>query len=121
VKTSWTRFGYPAGLFSDAELRFGIHGGDIETSLMLHFRPDLVDISAAGSFRSVAEDMTKTNRYVGPTGTHSFAWIATDLNAAGVVGDAAAATADKGQKAAKHQARGFVELLHDARRTPAPA
>ncbi len=47
VKTSWSRFGRPAGLFSEAEDRWGIHGGDYETSLMLHFRPDLVDMGKA--------------------------------------------------------------------------
>jgi creatinine amidohydrolase len=36
VKTHWERFGRPDGLFSDSEARYGIHGGDIETSLMLH-------------------------------------------------------------------------------------
>jgi enamine deaminase RidA (YjgF/YER057c/UK114 family) len=40
VKTSWSRFGRPAGLYSDIEDRYGIHGGDFETSVMLHFRPD---------------------------------------------------------------------------------
>src|SRR5687768_5322700 len=44
VKTSWSRFGAPTGLFSEIEQRHGIHGGDIETSLMLHFRPDLVEM-----------------------------------------------------------------------------
>src|SRR5437868_9400222 len=42
VHASWGRFGYPAGLFTDAELTHGIHGGDIETSIMLAAYPDLV-------------------------------------------------------------------------------
>src|SRR5690606_11886668 len=45
VKSSWSRFGKPAGLYSDIEDRYGIHGGDFETSVMLHFRPDLVDMT----------------------------------------------------------------------------
>ncbi|MEO1161228.1 MAG: creatininase family protein, partial [Pseudomonadota bacterium] len=40
VATSWSRFGYPDGLFSDEEIALGIHGGDIETSIMLAARPD---------------------------------------------------------------------------------
>ena len=115
VKTSWMRFGVPDGLFSDLEMRQGIHGGDVETSLMLHFRPDLVDMSAAKNFRSLAGEMQAGNRHLGPTGTHSFAWIASDLNPHGVVGDAAAATADKGRLVAEHQARGFAELLQEVR------
>src|ERR1700727_1709207 len=31
----WHRFGYPDGAFSTEERKHGIHGGDIETSLML--------------------------------------------------------------------------------------
>ena len=42
VHTSWGRFGYPDGLFSEAERTHGIHGGDIETSIMLAAYPDLV-------------------------------------------------------------------------------
>ena len=35
VTTSWSRFGAPDGLFSAEELRHGIHGGAVETSIML--------------------------------------------------------------------------------------
>lgn len=115
VKISWMRFGLPDGLFSESEARFGIHGGDIETSLMLHFRPDLVDMAAAQNFPSLAAEMRTRHRHLGPTGTHAFAWIASDLNPHGVVGDALAATAEKGRRVAEHQARGFVELLQEVR------
>jgi creatinine amidohydrolase len=121
VKTSWMRFGLPDGLFSATETRFGIHGGDVETSLMLHFRPDLVDMGAAKNFPSLAEETARKNRRLGPTGTHAFAWIASDLNPAGVVGEAAAATAEKGRRVAEHQARGFVELLQEIRAVPLAA
>ena len=52
----------------------------------------------------------------GPTGTHAFAWIATDLNPAGVVGEAALATAEKGRATAEFQADGFIRLLRDVRK-----
>ena len=51
VKTSWQRFGRPAGMYTELEDRHGIHGGDVETSLMLHFRPDLVDMAKARKLR----------------------------------------------------------------------
>ena len=35
VTTSWSRFGVPDGLFPEPELRHGIHGGAVETSIML--------------------------------------------------------------------------------------
>jgi len=35
VKCQWSGFGTPEGMYSDHEKAFGIHGGDVETSLML--------------------------------------------------------------------------------------
>jgi creatinine amidohydrolase len=113
IKTSWMRFGVPDGLYSDIETRYGIHGGDAETSLMLHFRPDLVRMDKAENFRSKVEDAHETFRLLAPTGTHAFAWIATDLHPSGTVGEAAKATAEKGRLTAMHQAAGFVELLSE--------
>ncbi|HEU0221688.1 MAG TPA: creatininase family protein [Paracoccaceae bacterium] len=110
VKCQWGAFGHPEGLYAPDELRFGIHGGDVETSLMLHFRPDLVEMGAARHFRSSAEDGG-----ILPTGPLAFGWIASDLNPAGVVGNAAAASADKGRLTAEHQARGFLALLAQVR------
>jgi creatinine amidohydrolase len=115
VKTSWSRFGHPDGMFSEIERRHGIHGGEIETSLMLHFRPDLVDMRAAKDFPSLAAETDRTFKLIAPTGTHAFAWIARDLNEHGVVGNAAAATPEKGRLVAEHQAKGFVKLLREVR------
>jgi creatinine amidohydrolase len=116
VKTSWTRFGHPEGMFSEVERRRGIHGGEVETSLMLHFRPDLVDMTKAQDFSSLAARTETEFKHIGPTGTHAFAWIASDLNPHGVVGNASAATAEKGKAVAEHQARGFIDLLKDVRK-----
>jgi creatinine amidohydrolase len=118
VKTSWSRFGIPDGMIPEVERRHGIHGGEVETSLMLHFRPDLVDVAKARDFPSIARETEKTLRRLGPTGAHSFAWIASDLNPDGVVGDASAASPEKGRAIAEHQARGFVELIQDVRAVP---
>lgn len=113
VKTSWMRFGLPEGMYGETERQFGIHGGDVETSLMLHFKPATVDMRRAENFRSRVEDARREFRHLAQTGTHSFAWLAADLNPEGVVGEAALATADKGRATAAHQASGFVELLED--------
>jgi creatinine amidohydrolase len=116
IKTSWSRFGHPGGMFSDVERRRGIHGGEVETSLMLHFRPELVDMAKAEDFSSLAAETEQEFTHLGPTGVHSFAWIASDLNPHGVVGNASLATAEKGRAVAEHQAKGFVELLSDVRK-----
>ncbi len=55
VKCQWGGFGAPEGLYSPREVAFGIHGGDRETSLMLHFRPETVDMEKARDFPSTAE------------------------------------------------------------------
>jgi creatinine amidohydrolase len=116
--THWQRFGVPAGLYSSFETAHGIHAGDIETSLMLHFRPDLVDMGKARLFPSKAAAMEKDYRLLRPDGPHGFGWIAQDLNPDGAVGDASLATAEKGRLTAEHQTDAFVALLHDVARFP---
>lgn len=106
VKTQWMSFGTPEGMYTDWERAYGIHGGDIETSLMLHFRPELVDMEQAQRFVSSAEDAA-----VPPTGPISYGWIASDLNMHGTVGDASLATPEKGAATCAHQVDGMVTLL----------
>ena len=118
VSTQWARFGSPDGLISPHEQAFGIHGGEVETSLMLHFRPELVRMDRAENFASKAEWMKANSQYLQPLPPHSLAWIAHDLNPAGVVGDASKGTAEKGAVICRHQVAGFIELLQDLKRYP---
>jgi creatinine amidohydrolase len=113
VMSSWHRFGYPDGLFSSEELAHGIHAGDIETSLMLSFRPDLVRRTAASDFpsQSIAFESDFTWLRAGrPTG---FGWMAQDLSEEGAMGNAKAANAEKGEASADYGATAFIELLQD--------
>lgn len=105
VKTQWGSFGAPEGLFSVREEKFGIHGGDRETSLMLAFRPETVDMAAARDFSSAAETSE-----ISPIGPTSYGWIAADLSEHGVVGEAHLGTAEKGFELATHQALGLIAL-----------
>ena len=77
---------------------------------MLYFRPDLVDMSKAKLFPSKAAEMEKDYKHLRPAGTHSFGWIAQDINPDGAVGDASLATAEKGRLTAEHQADAFIAL-----------
>ncbi len=108
VRCSWGAFGYPDALFSDQEMEHGLHGGDIETSLMLAFRPETVNMRKAKNFRSTAEITS-----IKPTGSIAYGWQADDLNPDGVVGEAHLATAAKGEATAHHQVQGFVQMLRD--------
>lgn len=110
VKCQWGSFGHPEGLFTEEERRYGIHGGDVETSLMRSFFPDTVDMTQAQNFKSAA--MTDP---ISPIGPVSRGWIASDLNPDGTVGDASLATAEKGAATAQHQVAGFIDLLHKVR------
>ncbi len=113
VATSWSRFGYPDGLFSAEEIALGIHGGDIETSIMLAARPDTVDMTKAQDFPSLQHDMVRNMKHLRAYGPHRFGWMMHDLNTQGVTGNAGAATAEKGAAVIAHQSRGFLELLED--------
>lgn len=113
VATAWSRFGQPNGTFRDEEFTYGIHGGDIETSIMLHLRPDLVKMELAEDFGSAQTDFIKEFKYLRGHGQQQFGWKAQDLNVKGVVGNAAAATAAKGKASLDHAATAFVELLRD--------
>ena len=72
----------------------GIHAGHGETSLVLHVRPDLVDMSLAE--RNVPEHIAAME-YIGFNGTPvSFGWMSDDFGPSGVIGDPTGATAEAG-------------------------
>jgi creatinine amidohydrolase len=105
-------------LFSAAEHRFGIHAGDIETSMMRALRPDLVRMEHAQDFHSTAQDRAAAFPILGNGRSAKLGWQMQDYNLAGAVGDAAAATADKGRAvidAAGHQ---LARLLQEVSLLP---
>ena len=116
VTTSWSRFGTPAGLFPDDEVRHGIHGGAIETSIMLAAYPQQVRKDKIANFASAARAMTQEFRWLSASRPAPFAWAAQDLNPHGAVGDATLATAAKGKALIEFGAQAFCELLEDVDR-----
>ena len=74
VAASTHRLGRLPGLFPDAELKHGIHGGSVETSIMLHVRPDLVDMDEAKTFESLGQRMESDFRFLTPEGAIGFGW-----------------------------------------------
>lgn len=113
VTTSWSRFGIPEGLFQADELRFGIHGGAVETSIMLAAYPQSVKKDRISNFQSAARNMKDEFRWLSDSRPAAFAWAAQDLNPCGAIGDATLATAEKGTALIEHGARAFCELLQD--------
>jgi creatinine amidohydrolase len=116
VATSWTRFGFDEALVPAREKVLGIHGGLAETSVMLALRPKLVDMAKARDFASAQAGFERDFRHLRAYGPHAFGWKMEDLSREGVVGDAAGAAADVGEKLLDNAARGFAELLADVDR-----
>lgn len=116
VTCSWSRFGYPPGLFAASEERHGIHGGDIETSLMLAWRPAAVRMEAAANALPASVAIEAENDWLGPHGPAAFGWMTQDLHGSGAVGDARPATKEKGDAALTHGAHAFVALLAEIAR-----
>lgn len=116
VATGWMRFGYPNSLFAEEERLYGIHGGDAETSLMLHFQPDLVKQDKLRDFRSEQLNFIEEFTHLRGHGRVQFGWQAQDLHPEGVMGNAERATAEKGKMLALYQAERFIELLWDVHR-----
>ena len=113
VTVGWHRFGYPDGTFASEEKRHGIHGGDIETSLMLAGKPETVRLDKARKATPATIAMAKEFIWLGAYRPAGFAWMTQDLHPTGAVGDATLASAAKGEAALAHGAEAFVELLRE--------
>jgi creatinine amidohydrolase len=113
VTVGWHRFGYPEGAFSAEEKKHGIHGGDIETSLMLAAQPETVRMDKAPDATPATIAMAREFKWLGAYRPAGFAWMTQDLNPTGAVGNATLATAAKGEAALREGAKAFVELLRE--------
>jgi creatinine amidohydrolase len=116
VATGWLRFGAPEGLFTPDELRHGIHGGAVETSIMLARYPHEVREAAIANFVPSSIAMDKRYRWLSTHRPAPLAWQAQDLHPSGAAGDATQASAEKGERLLDHGARAFCELLEDVDR-----
>lgn len=96
------------GASAESELGMGIHGGTDETSVMLHLRPDLVDMSKA--VRRVPEKMA-LNKHVRFGGSVSFGWLSNDFFLDGHIGDPTHATAELGSRMFASAVKNFGEAL----------
>jgi creatinine amidohydrolase len=118
VAYSWYAAGVPPGLFPDHEVRYGIHAGAIETSMMLHLRPDLVRMERAANFVPVMAELAGHYRLLSPIGAGKLAWQAQDLHPSGACGDATNADAARGHQLVEHAAQALVALLEEVDRYP---
>ena len=117
---SW--FNLPLGeanaQFSADEHRFGVHAGEIETSMMLALHAPLVRADAARDFGSTARQRAADYAILGNGKSAKFGWAMQDYNAEGAAGNAAAATAEKGRNVVAAAARQLALLLAEVAALP---
>lgn len=106
-------------LFSELEHRFGVHAGDVETSVMLALKPHNVRMDQAQNFKSTSEDRAAKFPILGNGKSAKLAWQMQDYNAAGAAGNAAAATADKGRALLDAAGQSLAKLLIEIDQLPA--
>lgn len=116
VTTGWSRLNAAEDLFSAAEVRHGIHGGAIETSIMLASHPRHVRPEKIADFRPASIAMDRDFSRLSAHRPAPFAWQTEDLHRSGAVGDATQASAETGENLLDHGARAFCDLLADVDR-----
>ncbi len=109
---------YRTDLFPEDELRYGVHGGSMETSVMLYVRPDLVDMEKAENFSSLDAELDSSFQYLSITGPTRIAWKSQDLNPAGVVGNALDADPERGALLIEGAAAQLLLILKEIDRYP---
>jgi len=107
------------GLFSAEEHRFGIHAGEIETSMMLHLAPETVRMEHAAQWRSSSQDRAERYAVLGNGHSAKMGWAMQDYHPSGAVGNAAGATADKGRAVVQAAGAALVQLLQEVAALPA--
>ncbi|MCB1968898.1 MAG: creatininase family protein [Geminicoccaceae bacterium] len=120
VSCSWPQLGLPEGLVGTHEQRVGIHAGQVETSLMLHIAPHLVDMSKAENFQPVYATRTKEFPILMGLGAAGFGWKAQDLHESGAAGDASVASPEQGAAILGHTSGQLSRLVAEVSRYQPP-
>jgi creatinine amidohydrolase len=118
VNCAWFNVTEMTDLFEPEELRYGIHGGAVETSMMLYLHPDLVKMDRARSFVSRAIAIEAQSSVLRIEGSTGIGWQTQDLNEAGACGDATRADASLGKQLLERAAQALVALAGDVSRYP---
>ena len=101
------------GSSASSELGMGVHGGMDETSVMLHLRPELVDMSLA--IRRVPEKLAE-NEHVRFGGRVAFGWLSNDFFPDGHIGDPTGANAEVGRTMFDVAVSSLGDALHEISR-----
>jgi creatinine amidohydrolase len=116
VSAMWPGLIDKSDLYDAAENKHGIHGGQSETSVMLHLHPELVEMNSAENFVPLTVEIERESEMLGPGGAARFGWQAQDLHPKGACGDATKATADLGKMTVDRAAARLVQLIEEISR-----
>ncbi len=116
VAVNYYALGKPAGLFPEAELKHGIHGGSVETSMLMHLRPDLVKRDQLRNFVPLSVAMERDYEFLVPEGRIGFGWQTQDLHPDGACGDATDADAERGRELVENYATRLVTVFREVDR-----
>lgn len=96
------------------EARDGLHAGDVETSAMLAAHPGRVRMDKVSDFRSAHLDWRAAHPGLGLGASPARpGWLMTDIHPDGAAGNAAAASAEKGDALLDNAARALAALVAD--------
>ena len=118
VRATYFAFGALPGLFDPAEVVHDIHGGEVETSLLLHIRPELVRTAALADFAGLPQELAARNKLLGAEKPVGIGWRAEDLNVAGACGNAARADGRRGAQHLSYLADRLAALVGEVASTP---
>ena len=119
---SWFNLPQPQGVneaFSAHEHRFGVHAGEVETSMMLHLSPEQVRMEYAQNFASTSALRAAQFPILGNGKSAKLGWAMQDYNVQGAAGNAAAADAQRGQTLVDGAATSLAQLLQEMHALPA--
>jgi creatinine amidohydrolase len=111
---AWDDLAGAEGVVGAVEAQNGLHAGDVETSAMLAAHPDMVRLDRAEDFGSAHLGWQKAHPELGLGGAALRpGWLMGDLNPRGAIGNASAATADKGERLLANAAQALARLVAD--------
>ena len=109
-----SRLGLPEGV-EPVDPEYGIHGGQIETSIVWALAPELVQMEHARKDGEAAGEVFRDLKHLTLEGAVPTAWVTDDLSASGVLGDPTAASRELGERIVEHQVTALREVLLEIR------
>jgi len=116
VKANYFRFAPPTQVLPAEELRHGLHGGALETSMMLYLIPHKVRVDHLSDAVSEGRLREQAGSTLGPEGDAGYAWMAQDLHSSGVTGNATLADAETGRRLVEHFGARLARVIEEAGR-----